>query len=154
MDFPDFTRLSRGLRAMKYDFAKPHTVLKKADGGETVYVTNPDAIVADDVQLEEATLLTSRHKYGRAKSGGKGMHRVVLDIDHDAALIPSTTPGHFHLMIDVTMEFEKYEKLLTALAAAGIIEQGYANASIARGYSAIRPPWEKKLPSAKMKVTT
>lgn len=31
--FPDFTRLSRGLRAMKYDFAKPHTVLKKADGG-------------------------------------------------------------------------------------------------------------------------
>lgn len=39
-----------------------------------------------------------------------------------------------------------------ALAAAGIIEQGYANASIARGYSAIRPPWEKKIPHAAPEV--
>lgn len=71
-------------------------------------------------------------------------HRPVLDIDFPAKLIPSSTEGHFHLYLDKEMPWSTYEKLLAALAEAGIIEEGYAKASIARRYSTVRLPWEKK----------
>lgn len=164
--FPDFFRLSKDLRAMRFDFTKPSNVkrvkinppaahfTKDANPFEMVetveYVENPEAVISDDVDLEDATLLTSRHRFGRAKFGGKGVHRVVLDIDHDAALIPSSTPGHYHLIIDVALGWPDYKELLTALAKAKVIEAGYASASIAKGYTAIRPPWVKKnLPTVK-----
>lgn len=72
------------------------------------------------------------------------MHRPVLDIDFPAALIPSTTPGHFHLYLDKPMGWSKYRQLLGSLSDAGIIEQGYANASADRGYTSVRLPWVKK----------
>ncbi|WP_426940284.1 hypothetical protein [Pseudarthrobacter sp. S6] len=75
------------------------------------------------------------------------MHRPVLDIDIPAALIPSSTPGHHHLYIDKPMTPLQYVDLLKALTAAGIIEEGYAAASIERGYTSARLPWVKK-PSA------
>jgi hypothetical protein len=73
-----------------------------------------------------------------------GLHRPVLDIDFPAALIPSSTAGHFHLYLDKQLDELKYMKLLDALAEAGIIEQGYANVSEARGYTSARLPWVKK----------
>lgn len=73
-----------------------------------------------------------------------GLHRPVLDIDFPAALIPSSTPGHFHLYLDKQLEGPRYMKLLDALAEAGIIEQGYASVSKARGYTSARLPWVKK----------
>lgn len=75
-----------------------------------------------------------------------GRHAVVLDIDHPAWLVESSTPGHFHLYIDVPggIENEKYMPLLGALADVGIIEPGYASASQARGHSDVRLPWIKK----------
>ena len=72
------------------------------------------------------------------------MHRPVLDIDIPAALIPSSTPGHHHLYLDKPMTLLQYENLIHALAAAGIIEEGYAYASLARGYTSARLPWVKK----------
>lgn len=74
----------------------------------------------------------------------KNMHRPVLDIDFPAAVIPSTTPGHGHLYIDKPMTWDQYERLLNVLAEVGIIEQGYANASIERQHTAVRLPWVKK----------
>jgi len=71
-------------------------------------------------------------------------HKPILDIDFPAKLVPSSTEGHFHLYLDKELSWEQYEKLLRALADAGIIEQGYANASIERRYSAARLPWVKK----------
>lgn len=71
-------------------------------------------------------------------------HRPVLDIDFPAELIPSSTPGHFHLYLDKPMTWRKYEALLEALAKAGLIERGFANASIERGFSAARIPGIKK----------
>ena len=73
-----------------------------------------------------------------------GMHRPVLDIDFPAALIPSSTPGHFHLYLDKQMDFATYVILLDALATAGVIEKGYASVSKARGYTSARLPWVKK----------
>lgn len=75
---------------------------------------------------------------------GTGDHTVMLDLDVPAKLIPSATPGHYHLYIDVVMGWKHYKFLLAALAACGIIEDGYKKASIARGFSALRPPWRKK----------
>ena len=72
------------------------------------------------------------------------LHRPVLDIDFPCAAIPSTTPGHYHLYLDKAISWETYEKLLVALAEAGIIEQGYANVSIERCHTAVRVPWIKK----------
>lgn len=71
-------------------------------------------------------------------------HRPVLDIDFPAALVPSTTPGHFHLYLDRALTWEQYEKLLGVLAEVGIIEQGYANVSIERRHTAVRVPWIRK----------
>lgn len=73
-----------------------------------------------------------------------GWHRPVLDIDFPAALIPSSTAGHFHLYLDKQLSTSQYMKLLDALAEAGIIEQGYASVSEARGYTSARLPWIKK----------
>lgn len=73
-----------------------------------------------------------------------GFHKPVLDIDFPAALLPSSTEGHYHLYLDKEVIWDDYVALLKALATCGIIEQGYANASIERGHTAVRLPWVKK----------
>lgn len=75
---------------------------------------------------------------------GDGMHRPVLDIDFPVHVVPSSTPGHFHLYLDKQMPKSDYMGLLSALAEAGIIESGYAGVSQARGYTSVRLPWVKK----------
>lgn len=73
-------------------------------------------------------------------------HAVVLDIDHESWLVKSTTPGHYHLYIDVPggIDWMKYGTMLLAMADAGVLEPGYVNASIERGHTAARLPWVKK----------
>lgn len=71
-------------------------------------------------------------------------HRPVLDIDFPAALVPSTTPGHFHLYLDRALSWEDYEKLLRVLGEVGILEPGYVNVSIERKHTAVRVPWIRK----------
>lgn len=79
-----------------------------------------------------------------APVAGLDAHRVVLDIDLPCKLIPSSTPGHHHLYIDAPMSWEVYRQLLEVLAKAGIIEPGYAKASIERGHTCVRLPWIRK----------
>lgn len=74
----------------------------------------------------------------------KEVHRPVLDIDMPMVLHESSTPGHFHLMIDHFMAWEDYERLLRALANAGIIEQRYLEQCIRHKESCVRLPWVKK----------
>lgn len=103
--------------------------------------------------LQDANVVTSRHTDnnhddlldGSSDSLG-ARHALVIDIDHPAWLMPSTTPGHFHLYVDVPggITNDKYATLLTALADAGVIEWGYASASIARGFTSVRLPWIRK----------
>lgn len=73
-----------------------------------------------------------------------GDHRVCIDLDMDAALIPTTTPGHHHLIIDHEMSWEDYKKLLDVLLDVGLIQPGYHRASIERGASWLRCPWTPK----------
>lgn len=106
----------------------------------------PDADSADDdyesahVETEnigEAHIVLSFSKETR-------VHRPVLDIDFPVAVLPSSTPGHFHLYIDKPLSWSKYRRLLMALADAGIIEDGYASVSMDREYTSVRLPWVKK----------
>lgn len=71
-------------------------------------------------------------------------HYPVLDIDYPAALVPSSTPGHFHLYLNRAVPWEKYQAVLDALADACLIESGYRNASKERGYTSVRLPWRPK----------
>lgn len=68
----------------------------------------------------------------------RGLHAPVLDLDFPARLVPSSTPGHFHLYLDVEMAWEVYEKLLGALAEAGVLESGYVHAMLGRGATYVR----------------
>ena len=72
------------------------------------------------------------------------IHTVMLDLDVPAHLIPSTTPGHSHLYIDVPMSWSRYKHLLWALKAACVIEPGYYAASVRRGFTSVRLPWIRK----------
>lgn len=72
------------------------------------------------------------------------LHAPVLDIDFHAELIPSSTPDHYHLYLDKIMTWRQYKRLIKALAKAGIIEKGYADASIRRRHTAVRVPWLRK----------
>lgn len=88
--------------------------------------------------IDEAQVITSR------VADKEQVHKLLLDIDIPAQLIPSSTPGHSHLYIDKEMSEEAWATLLFALSSAGIIEPGYMRASIARGFTALRLPWIKK----------
>ena len=73
------------------------------------------------------------------------LHKVVLDIDHLAWLIPSSTPGHSHLYVDIPpVRWDDYVAFMQAAAKIGLVEQGYVDAAIRRGHSDVRLPWVQK----------
>ena len=74
-------------------------------------------------------------------SADPNVHYPVIDLDVPVYLIPSSTSGHGHLYINVGMTFEAYKNILVALADAGVVEQGYVDASIRRGRSDVRLPF-------------
>lgn len=91
--------------------------------------------------LPDANIVTSRYALGPY-----ARHALLLDIDHPAWLVRSSTPGHFHLYVDVPngIPHRDYMGLLEALAKARVIENGYASASNKRRFSSLRFPWIKK----------
>lgn len=91
--------------------------------------------VADE---SDANLVGSRIKSSIVP--GLELHAPVLDIDLPCTLIESSTPGHFHLYIDKVIRWHDYKALIETLANVGIIEPGYADASIRRGQTFVRKP--------------
>ena len=85
-----------------------------------------------EVPEEEATLVASTTQ--------RNTHAPAIDLDVPAFLVPSSTPGHSHLYIDVEMSWWKYRVLLWVLKFTGIIEPGYYRASIHRKASFLRRP--------------
>jgi len=96
----------------------------------------PDTEQRDPAMKDEANLVSSLCF--------DGQHRPVLDFDIPARYVPSTTPGHGHLYIDVPMSWEKYEAVLIALRDAGVLETGYVGAACRRKATFVRPEWVKK----------
>lgn len=133
-EHPRFFQMCGDLVARIIKFAKPdeYGATRENEGTE--------------VELEDANLITSLYTFGRHLNDGKGIHKVVLDIDMDAMLIPSTTPGHHHLIIDKALDWPDYVKVMDVLADVGIVEKGYVRAAKQKGYTGIRVPWVKKEP--------
>lgn len=98
-----------------------------------------------ETSIDVANLVTSRISAFDQRIFGEHAHRLVVDLDVPAYLVPSSTPGHSHLFVDLVIwDDETYFNLLDQLAAVGIVETNYANVSRAKGYSAVRLPWVKK----------
>jgi len=72
-----------------------------------------------------------------------GFHAPALDLDLPARLVPSSTPGHFHLYVDVPLTWRKYRRLLRALVRAGLVERGYYNISKLRRATFLRTKPDK-----------
>lgn len=99
---------------------------------------------ADDYQPEDTTRREVTDPDDALLVGSRlvnsDLHAPAIDLDVPARLIPSSTPGHFHLYIDVPMSWEQYDTVLSALAFAGVVEDGYVNASRSREQSFLRRP--------------
>ena len=65
-------------------------------------------------------------------------HAPVIDLDLPARLLPSKTPGHFHLYLDVEMPHDDYFKLLKVMSEVGLVEEGYYQASVNQQSSFVR----------------
>lgn len=96
---------------------------------------SPDAVTEVPEDHPEARLTSSLMPSGR--------HAPLLDLDGlGARLVPSSTPGNFHLFLDnVALTTEQYQRLLDALVEAGIVQPGYAKQLGTRGatFARIRP---------------
>lgn len=103
----------------------------------------PTPITERAESYEDATLIGSGTGYGE---GDRAYHFPVLDIDFEAALVPSTTEDHYHLYLNVGMTWEKYEKLLEALYEAGVIQEGYYKMAVERKQTFVRRPGVYKKP--------
>lgn len=115
---------------------------KKLDAAGDEYQTYAEPVVAD---LDKANIITSTVKgQPRVHYKGDTLHAPVLDFDFPAVLLPSTTEGHFHLMIDTMITWDNFQVLLDAMELCGLLEPGYVRATKQRGYSAIRLPWVKR----------
>lgn len=73
-----------------------------------------------------------------------GKQMPILDMDFPHRLLPSTTPGHTHLYIDVKMSKWRWFWLMCALKYAGVIELGFFVWSIRRGGNFVRLPGVQK----------
>lgn len=124
--YPEFYRLGGDLSSGNTEFEK--------NGSESGSFGTHPISTAD---ISESNVVTSRLR-------ANDHHKVVIDLDMDAVLLPSSTPGHHHLIVDKTMPWADYKKLLGSLRDAGLIQEGYYKASINRGASVIRTPWTKK----------
>lgn len=74
----------------------------------------------------------------------QGKHRVLLDLDVQHVYVPSSTPGHGHLIIDVHQDFNTVLALLNMMFDMGILQSGFASATKTRGETWLRAPGVKK----------
>jgi hypothetical protein len=118
----------------------PGQVVMVVPGIEDGYV--PAENYKPTADVDEATVSTS------LMAAKPGTHKVAIDLDLPAKLIPSSTPGHYHLYIDHEIPEAHYFALLEALEQCGLIEPGYLGASLQRGFTAVRLPWVRKGPRA------
>lgn len=63
-----------------------------------------------------------------------------LPIDATLTLVPSTSPGHFHLYIEKELRWDDYLRLLKAFVKAGLVEKAYCRSAARRGMTMLVKP--------------
>lgn len=107
------------------------------------YSGNPDLVPPS--HGHEANVVTSKCSDPPSPFGQPViMHRPVIDLDVPHTYVPSSTPGHGHLYLDVDLTWAKYEALLEHLQDLGIIQPGFLLSAKANKASAVRLPWLRK----------
>lgn len=140
---PKVMRLLRRLTTFRVDWTRARG--KHDPNDHPAYEPMIDREEAD---LDKANIVSSliRQPKDFLADPNDRRHVLAIDLDIPATLIPSSTPGHHHLYIETKegIPHHRYMALLSALADAGVIEEGYAEVSIARGHSDLRLPWVRK----------
>lgn len=121
---PMFARVNKLVRA--------NILSPSGEMGELLAEIKNEPAKEDITSVRDANLITSERR--------PGYHIPVLDLDLEAKLIPSSTPGHWHLYIDKELKWDAYLKLLEALKETGIIQEGFYAGAKERGYSSVRLP--------------
>ena len=88
------------------------------------------------VPEEEANLISSKTESGR--------HAPALDLDLPSRLVPSSTPGHYHLYVDVELSWPRYVILLLGLTLSGLMGPSYFAHSLRRRMTLVRKPGVRK----------
>lgn len=73
-----------------------------------------------------------------------GKHNLMLDLDVQHEYIKSSTDGHAHLVINVPIEQKDMVELLEKLQTLGIIQKGFLDSTVDRGFSSLRLPGQDK----------
>lgn len=120
-----------------------HNIARIDEIGDFEYTRDTPAERVNVVPQQDANVISSRvaDTYDESTPGASGeLHAPVIDIDFPIAVIPSSTPGHFHLYIEKQMTWPQYERILDALRGANVIEEGYYHASCNRKATYVRKP--------------
>jgi len=99
------------------------------------------------VQSEKLQELADHERFEAnlvSSSCGDNMHAPVLDLDHRAKLIASSTPGNHHLYIDERITWRAYRALLRGFYRSGLIDASVFWRSLDREATYVRPPWVTK----------
>lgn len=99
--------------------------------------TYSTVIDVEECAEDEATLVSS-------KISGTDLHGPVIDLDFPCRLVPSSTPGHFHLYMERAITWADYVKVLDALVEAGLVENGFLRSALKRGATYVRRPGVQK----------
>lgn len=140
-EFPQFLSIAKNLVS---------ATMKTLEGGDSNSFSGEPDRKKIYSPLTESNIVGSQiwgteSPYNAAFPDDFELHKPVLDIDLPCWLKESTTPGHFHLIIDKEMSWSEYKRLLRVMCDVGILEDGFVAAAISRKASWIRTPWTQKI---------
>lgn len=98
--------------------------------------------ISDSPYEEDPERVKSEHGYATLV-GSKlpnGNHMPVIDLDLPCTLVPSSTPGHFHLYINKEMSFGEFLSMLQAMTDTGVVQPGFNRFTRERGQAFVRYP--------------
>lgn len=108
---------------------------------------------SDEARQKRAEATTAEAKVSEIESSARRMRlALLLDIDVPAWLVPSSTPGHSHLYVDLTTDQEALVEFLAAARKIGLIQPGYEQMAKDRGFCSLRLPWVRKAEQPKPDV--
>ena len=71
---------------------------------------------------------------------GSGLHMPVIDLDFPCELVASSTPGCFHLYLNMPVAWDACVLILDGLLNAGLIQPGWYDGCIRNGFMRVRHP--------------